>query len=385
MNKRLIAAVLAVIMVCGLGGVGTMAWFTSRAVSSDNEFNTGTLEITAGDSTGLIPNFTISDMQPSFYYPDDDPDNDPEYAYDPVIGRFILRNSGSLPAKVYRMTVENVRDLTDRNNGVKASLNDLMHNVYVVVKALGYTPAEGPYVEDDILYVGTLYNMAYDNGGYFDPFVFMNHGDQRDIEFAVALASSADDSYQQTGLKMDFRIHANQKEAPITENETQPTTYTTLYNDPNSNKLRLDAREGYHYAIDHNDEWLFLDDVNEHQGFTGNAYEFRFYDEKGLLPAMKSMMLELKHESDNTKQTEITRVLLWFNVTKEDDKVTVENIDLADVDYKDIIGESDKYIYISKNAIDSEWKLIEVRATYNWANNTSDSTGWVPYSVNNVQ
>ncbi|HYF75351.1 MAG TPA: SipW-dependent-type signal peptide-containing protein [Candidatus Nitrosocosmicus sp.] len=54
MKVRLIAAVLTLVLVCSLAGVGTMAWFTSSATSNVNTFESGRLEIRLG-MPGEIP------------------------------------------------------------------------------------------------------------------------------------------------------------------------------------------------------------------------------------------------------------------------------------------------------------------------------------------
>lgn len=342
-------------------GVGTMAWFTSQA-NSVTEFQAGTLKIVAGGGEGTIENFTIQNLQPSFNYPKEDdskePTDPPHFAYPPEKGYFDLTNVGSLPSKVYRLTAGNIRQYNLSGETVDEELfEDFLKMLYVTV-----TAKANEYLPDDILYVGSIYNMAYDNGGYFDPFIFMNPGDSREVEFAVALHKNADNRFQNMGLMADFTIHAMQREE-LLPGEENPTEYVELYRGQN---FTLRAKEEYHYDV--------YNSLDPDVGFTGYGYTFQFTETK---KTFKSMELELRHESDNTHDVKVTRVLLVLDKLEE-----LEGLSKKDVDYKEILGANDKYIYIKKDALGPDWKLINVRAKYTNGDNTVIDTGWLPYSVN---
>ncbi|NLM43948.1 MAG: hypothetical protein GX201_08065 [Clostridiales bacterium] len=361
MKKKYIALMLIVAITFSMIGVGTMAWFTSQATSVA-EFQAGTLEIVAGGGEGTIENFIIQNLQPSFNYPDEDEDEEPSdpihFAYPPEKGHFDLTNVGTLPSKVYRLTVENIRQHNLTEEVVDNNLfNEFLRKLYVVV-----TAKEGAGHPDDILYVGSVYNMAYDNGGYFDPFIFINPGDSRKVEFAVALHKNADNRFQNMGLMADFTIHAMQVEEPL-PGEENPTEYVELYSGQN---FTLRAREEYHYDV--------YNSLDPDVGFTGYGYTFQFNETK---KTFKSMELELRHESDNNNEMKVTRVLLVF------DKLTeLEGLSKKDVDYKEVLGSNSKYIYVRKNALGSDWKLINVRARYTNGDDSVIDTGWLPYSIN---
>ncbi|MEA4963354.1 TasA family protein [Lutispora sp.] len=358
MKKKFLAMMIAVTILFSLAGVGTMAWFTSQAASTA-AFQAGTLEIEAGGGEGTIANFTIQNLQPSFNYEaENDRNEPPQYAYEPEKGYFDLINKGSLSSKVYRLTVENVRQNNLTGEPVSDALfNDFLKKLYVAVTAKAY---DG--VEDDILYVGSLYKMIYDNGGYFDPFIFMNQGDNRKVEFAVALHKSAGNEFQKLGLKADFTIHAMQVEEPL-PGEENPTQYAALYSGQN---FSLKAREEYHTDV--------YNSLDPDVGFNGYGYTFQFNETQ---KTFKSMELELRHESDNNHDVKVTRVLLVLDRLTE-----LEGLNRKDVDYKEVLGSNNKYIYIKKDAFSSDWKLVNVRATYTNGDNSVIDTEWVPYFIN---
>lgn len=358
MKKRFLAVVIAITLLFSLAGVGTMAWFTSRA-TANAEFQAGTLIIEAGGGEETIENFLIENLQPSFNYITEDDRNDPpQYAYNPIKGHFDLTNVGSLPSKVYRMTAGNVSQHNLSGEAVDGELfNDFLKKLYVAVTAKAY---DG--VGDDILYVGSLYNMIYDNGGYFDPFIFMNQGDTREVEFAVALHKNAGNQFQGMGLMADFTIHATQIENTF-PGEENPTNYAKLYEGSN---FALKAKEEYHKDV------LNFGDLDV--GFNGYGYTFQFNETAKIF---KSMELELRHESDNNHDVKVTRIKLVR------DKLTeLEGLSRKEVDYEEIYGFNNKYIYIKKSAFPSDWKLVNVRAIYTNGDDTFIDTDWVPYFIN---
>lgn len=362
MKKRYIAMMLVVALAFSMIGVGTMAWFTSTATSTA-AFQAGTLEIEAGDGEGTIANFTIQNLQPSFNYVSENDKNDPpQYAYEPERGYFDLINKGSLASKVYRLTVGNVRQNNLSEEPIDTELfNAFLNKLYVAVTAKAYGD-----VGDDILYVGSLYNMIYDNGGYFDPFIFMNQGDNRRVEFAVALHKDAGNEFQKLGLKADFTIHAMQVEEPL-PGENNPTEFTTLYSQPNF-VFRVKEEN-------HSDQTNSGDlDV----GFNGRAYLFDFQDDTPKI--FKSMEVYLEHESDNPNGGKVTR---RSKLSLRDKLENLEGLERNEIDYyeKWLLG-SVKKIWVKKDALGSNWKLINVRAVYTFYDDSFIDTGWKPYSVN---
>jgi len=68
MNKRILAVAMAVVIICAAAGAGTMAWFTSSATSTGNDFTTGTLILGGvgddGDTPHVFKNVKFEAMEP---------------------------------------------------------------------------------------------------------------------------------------------------------------------------------------------------------------------------------------------------------------------------------------------------------------------------------
>lgn len=62
MKKRMILALMLIGLLAFGAGLGTYAWFTSQATSTDNVFQTGTLKMSATESAGGV--ISVTNQQP---------------------------------------------------------------------------------------------------------------------------------------------------------------------------------------------------------------------------------------------------------------------------------------------------------------------------------
>jgi predicted ribosomally synthesized peptide with SipW-like signal peptide len=62
--KKIVGLSLALVMVIGLVGVGTFAYFTDSEISSGNQLVAGTLDLTTNDSDGVSQTLYATNMSP---------------------------------------------------------------------------------------------------------------------------------------------------------------------------------------------------------------------------------------------------------------------------------------------------------------------------------
>lgn len=84
--KKLVLLVLALLMVAGMAGAGTFAYFSDTEASTGNTFTAGTLDLKVGDvDDPNVVHVTLSDMKPG---------DDTGYY------KWVLKNTGTLPGRV---------------------------------------------------------------------------------------------------------------------------------------------------------------------------------------------------------------------------------------------------------------------------------------------
>jgi len=187
MNKRIIAVAMAVILVCSLAGVGTMAWFSSRAASSDNRFEVGTLILGGVDADGNDTQRTFRNVEFRGMEPGEPPTK---------LQSTILKNVGSLPFYIYRLTASSLRDNNDENGKNDTILNEML----LIDVKIG-----GKHV-----FHGRLSEMTEENGGHFNPIYYVNPDDWKEMEIYAYLDKAADNNYQGLSMSCDFTVYAIQ-------------------------------------------------------------------------------------------------------------------------------------------------------------------------------
>lgn len=119
MKKRALLSLLLIGVLAFGAGLGTYAWFTSQATSTDNVFETGTLKI---DDNGNVQQILeIENIYPS---------------WTSEVKTITVENTGSLEFK-YRMSVEALTNnpLYDGDTPLQVKVND---NDFVDINKLGY-------------------------------------------------------------------------------------------------------------------------------------------------------------------------------------------------------------------------------------------------------
>lgn len=166
MNKKLAISLILIGVLAFSLGLGSYAWFTSTATSSDNLFETGTLKIDVNSPVITVADF--SNIYPSW--------NSGAKTYD-------VRNQGTLNLK-YRMTVQGEAGelLFDGPTPLQVKIND---NDFV-----------------DIDQAGTVYIGEIEAG----------QTDGLNLQFR--LPSDADNDYQDESASFTFVFEATQVDNP---------------------------------------------------------------------------------------------------------------------------------------------------------------------------
>ncbi len=125
-NKKLTLAVIAVLLVAGLMGIGIMAWFTSQKSIDNNLFQAGTLVIELAGDTPAEALLSFDNMQPG----------DVEEA------TATIKNSGTLDFKFYAIITEDGH--VPGNDGAGSADGYLPDVLDVTVTMQGGKVYEGP-------------------------------------------------------------------------------------------------------------------------------------------------------------------------------------------------------------------------------------------------
>ncbi len=121
MKKRLFLTLVLVGLLAFGVGMGTFAWFTSTATSTDNVFETGTLDIMGPGESGIVADMAVGNIYPS---------------WTSGAKTITVTNSGSLDFK-YRISVEALTEniLYDGDTPLQVSVND---GDFVDIDEMGY-------------------------------------------------------------------------------------------------------------------------------------------------------------------------------------------------------------------------------------------------------
>lgn len=194
MKKKYLIFAIAITIIFSMAGVGTMAWFSSQAISSDNNFTTGTLKLGGKFPDGYIDyvfdNLSIGDIRPGL------PAHENET---------IIKNTGTLPFKLYRINALNFH----QNNYIPL-YDELTFDVYIIENY------DNPTVNDiHHVYTGSLYDLRVENGGYFENIQPIYPGDEMKLKLVVTMNDNAGNEFQGKKVGCDLELYAAQLEMPL--------------------------------------------------------------------------------------------------------------------------------------------------------------------------
>ena len=318
MNKRILIVSLAIVLVCAMAGAGTMAYFTSQAASTGNAFETGTLTLggvmDGQDVEETFDNVAIEHLRPG------------EPA---VIGSTTLKNVGTLPFKLYRITADDFRLIEDSEvaaammEGTLGPVSwDELNNLLTLTIDIG-----GEHV-----YTGKFSQLVEENGGFFDPIYDLQKDEEVPMTMSVIMSGDAGNRYQGIQFSCDFTVYAAQNNMP------NP-------GEPEGDRVNLGSTGypgfsvvGYNTPGKVNFDWDWNPNDDRWYG------EYEYYE------------LKIKHETgDSTTQIyEASIKIIWRNSSEL--VVSCDGIDKNDVS----VDWNGDIVKIDRDAFPADWDGFEV-------------------------
>ncbi|MTI69374.1 MAG: hypothetical protein FH751_03830 [Firmicutes bacterium] len=216
MKIKLSILLIAVMIIGLIGGIGTYAWFSDRAVSSNNTFHAGTLTIDGDNTTEPSPLFKTSygdgyysNYDVGLWYPGKE-----------ILGtncrNYTIENTGTLNAQISGLSAEITvfkKDSTDYlienidswPEDVKQSYDEFVQNLSIVVTNIGSK-----------YYEGTLKSLITDiqplerSDGYV---IMLNTTDMKrvNLNFGAVMSTEANNKIQGVSATVNIIIHASQE------------------------------------------------------------------------------------------------------------------------------------------------------------------------------
>lgn len=335
-NKPLTIMIITALLFAMIG-VGTMAWFTSTAISENNVFETGTLEL----GTGLVGSAEedVANEFASLTFNDLSPGGDPT-----AMKQTLLKNVGSLPFYIYRITAD---DFTDNNDD---DIDDTMLDEVLMIE-ISITDENENEVK---VFRGRLKQLLEENGGYFDPMYHLAPQDTCDMILKVWMNDDAGNDYQGLSMSCDFTVYARQIEMPLPgDSEKYEYLASSDVYDGNGNPMN---DNNYFQAWGKNEGNLV-------------KFQYRWYDQvQGIRISDPDVDLDwyelrIKHHTGDANQEIIIKVPNnsggEIEVYDNDNRLTTVPADSLDFDYHtDTVTMSQEFF----NAIGgASWDTIEVQ------------------------
>lgn len=303
MRKKLIAGTIALTMICVAAGAGTMAYFTSQTSTENNTFVTGTLKlggiIDGEDMVEEFARMSIQNIKPGL----------------PVhIGTTQLKNVGSLPFKLYRITASDF----------KGSGWDMLDDQLALTVKIG----------GEQVYNGTISDLRAANGGYFDPIYNVLPDEVRDMELTVLMNAAAGNDYQGKNITCDFTVYATQNEAPNN-------------GEPNNERFRFGPAQDSNGSTA---QPTFV--VDGYNTSSQVCFDWDWRPDDNIV--FEKYVLDIKHET-GYPTTNIQEVRIF--IFPDEQVVSVDGIDEADVS----VDWSNDVVKINKSAFPVDWEGFEVK------------------------
>lgn len=309
MNKKILALALTVVMLCAAAGVGTMAYFTSQTTSADNVFQAGTLTL-----GGVIDGQDVENQFATVSFSNMEPGEPPL-----KVAETTLKNVGSLPFYIYRLTGSGVVDNNPENDVDDTILDDVL-----MVKVT---------IGGEVVYNGRLSQMVESNGGYFDPIYGIEPDDEKEMVIEGYLDPHAGNQYQGLSMQCDLTVYAAQNNMPIPGQEgTNPANLgsTSLFNSAAQNVLF------------NSEEWIKFDWdwIQNSTWYSSNKDELR---------------LRIKHEA-GTHDAEVYEI----QVSGSNDVTTNGLLDQNEVMVGGVWSSAHDEIWVKRSAFPAEWDTMAV-------------------------
>lgn len=323
--KKVIGVLAACALVTGLtAGVGTKAFFTSSATSNQNNFKTGTVRLGSFMNGMDVPNqfasISIDNIKPG-----DIPED---------VAETQLKNVGSLPLKLYRITATEVTGLDDQY-----SLNDA---VYVDIK-----------INNKSVKVCKLNELQEDNGGYFDPIMNIQPGATVNLKVDAFMSTKIGNNYQDRKVTCNLNVFAAQNNR--LENGEPAGTLVEL---GNAGGAGTEADPTFSVTGQDDGKWITFKYYWNPAEYYAEYYTDFFGWVHKYNADYELYKVGIKHHAGEDSSD----IQTWYIDTKyvrDTDKVVTSSDGLDEANIK--VDFYQHTIKIKKSALPSSWKQIEVQ------------------------
>ena len=199
--KKILFSLVALMLVIGLVGAGTSAYFSDTETSSSNTFTAGTLDLTLTESA--VAPISLTNMKPG----------------DTASGTITVKNVGSLPGKLYATANYVENDGTQPAEfPTNVSADDFAKMLLITVFTVDGTDIRSQIPDVDSDGRKTVYDMVNDPSGvtlpgYSSPGKLgtwysydtnMNSEESHAYAMTIQFDPNADNDYQADGITLTF-------------------------------------------------------------------------------------------------------------------------------------------------------------------------------------
>lgn len=336
MRKKYILSIIAIILICSMAGAGTMAWFTGRATSEENNVSAGTLILGTGDvgTDSNDQNFVFDSVAFGSMEPGEPPIQ---------VQRTKLKNVGSLPFYLYRITASQLTDMTigDTDNGKDDTELDNVLNIEITMCDPDEAVENGEKV-----FEGKLSELVEENGGFFDPIYSINPQDVKEMVITAHMDSNANNYYQGLSMNCDFTVYAAQNNMPVNGEGSG-----------SGNKVNLGSTSSFSVAGYNSSSHVSFD-----WDWTPNDFWSEYYQ------------IDIKHHTGDST----TNIEEWRIVFLPGERViSTDGIDESDVS----VDWGSDIVRIDKSAFPSDWDGFEVKLSGEQDGGSYESIGYQYWSL----
>ncbi|MFC1946899.1 TasA family protein [Chloroflexota bacterium] len=192
MAKKILGLVIGLLLMAGMSGISTWAFFSDVETSSNNVLAAGTLDLKTDDQDGVTQTLMTTNMKPG-----------------DIVGPeiIILKNSGSLTSSSIDISFSYIED-DSTPNPIDMSANDTASSIIVTI--LKYDEANILTNVDDHNTNG--YIDVYDLAATSDltGLTGISFGATKNFEIAVQLSENVTGQYQSDGIDITMTFFLKQ-------------------------------------------------------------------------------------------------------------------------------------------------------------------------------
>jgi len=187
--KKILGLTIAFMLLIGMGGIGTWAYFQDTETSTGNVFAAGTLDLKTNDFDGVTQTLSASNLKPG----------------DSVPGSITLRNAGTVAGSTLDLAFSYIEsdDIPNPTNMTADETAAMIEVTTLTYAALSIIPIDGTngngWIDMQDLTEANLTDQAGINGGLSEDFVI-----------TVQLRAGTSGDFQSDGINITMTFTLNQ-------------------------------------------------------------------------------------------------------------------------------------------------------------------------------